>query len=86
VALGSLGLCSVGTLFSAISVRTRYREVMLPLLVLPLFVPLLLGAVEASAALLEGGVLPRRALQLLGVTDAVFLIVSFVGFEFVLDE
>lgn len=86
VALGSLGLCSIGTLFSAVSVRTRYREVMLPLLLLPLLVPVLLGAVEASAALLETGELPRGPLQLLAVTDAVFLIVSFVGFEFVLDE
>ena len=86
VALGSLGLCSIGTLFSAVSVRTRYREVMLPLLLLPLLVPVLLGAVEASVSLVESGALPRRPLQLLGVTDAVFLIVSFVGFEFVLDE
>jgi len=86
VALGSLGICSVGTLFSAVSVRTRYREVMLPLLLLPLLVPVLTSAVEASAGLVENGVLPWRPLQLLIVTDAVFLIVSFVGFEFVLDE
>jgi heme exporter protein B len=86
IALGSLGICSVGTLFSAVSVRTRYREVMLPLLLLPLLVPVLIGAVEASAGLVESGVLRWRPLQLLIVTDAVFLIVSFLGFEFVLDE
>jgi heme exporter protein B len=85
-ALGAFGLASVGTLFAAISVRTRYREVMLPLLLLPLLVPLLLGAVRASAELLERGSVPFDALQLLLVTDAVFLIVSFLGFEYVLDE
>jgi heme exporter protein B len=85
-ALGALGLASVGTLFAAISVRTRYREVMLPLLLLPLLVPVLLGAVRATAELLEGGRAPFAAIQLLLVTDAVFLIVSFLGFEYVLDE
>jgi heme exporter protein B len=85
-ALGAVGLCAIGTLFGAISVRTRYREVMLPLLLLPLLIPLLLGAVDATAELLRSGALAFRPLQLLLVTDAVYLIVSFVGFEFVLDE
>ncbi len=86
VALGSLGLCSIGTLFAAISVRTQYREVMLPLLLLPLLVPVLLGAVDATAQLLDEGRVSFAPLQLLLVTNAVFLIVSFVGFEYVLDE
>lgn len=86
VALGSLGICSVGTLFSAIAVRTRYREVMLPLLLVPLLIPVLLGAVSATAALLADGALPFAPLQLLVVTDAIFLIVSFVAFEYVLDD
>jgi heme exporter protein B len=84
--LGAAGLCSVGTLFSAIAVRTQYREVMLPLLLLPLLVPVLLGAVRATNALLLEGTLPWPALQLLLVTDGVFLIVSFLTFEVVLDE
>jgi heme exporter protein B len=86
VALGSLGICSVGTLFSAVAVRTRYREVMLPLLILPLLVPVLLGAVSATAALLQGERAPSASIQLLIVTDAVFLVVSFLGFDYVLDE
>lgn len=86
VALGSIGLCAVGTLFGAIAVRTRYREVMLPLLLLPLLVTVLLGAVDATAGLLETGTLRWRAVQLLVVTDGVFGIVSFLGFEYVLDE
>lgn len=86
IVLGSLGLSSVGTLFAAMSVRTRYREVMLPLLLLPLLVPVLLPAVRATTALIEGESVPFELVQLLLVTDAVFLIVSFIGFEFVLEE
>ena len=85
-ALGAAGLCSLGTLFSAIAVRTQYREVMLPLLLLPLLVPVLLGAVRSTNALLLEGTLPWPALQLLLVTDGVFAIVSFLTFEVVLDE
>lgn len=85
-ALGGLGICAIGTLFSAISVRTVYREVMLPLLMLPLLVPVLLGAVRATASLLDGQGLPPSSIRLLVVTDAVYLIVSFLGFEVVLDE
>jgi heme exporter protein B len=86
VALGSLGLCSVGTLFAAVAVRTRFREVMLPLLLLPLLVPVLLGAVRATAALLEDGRLPFEPMQLLLVTAAVYLILSWLVVDFVLDE
>ena len=74
------------TLFAAVSVRTRYREVMHPLLLLPLVIPLVVGAVRATTSLLTDAVLPLRSLQLLLVTDAVYLIISFIVFEFVLDE
>ena len=86
VLLGSLGVCSIGTLFSAVAVRTRFREVMLPLLLLPLLIPVLSGAVRATSELLATGSLPFEPLQLLIVTDATYLIVSFLGFEYVLDE
>jgi heme exporter protein B len=85
-ALGALGLASVGTLFSAVAARTTYREVMLPLLLLPLLVPIVLGAVRATEALLDGRALPFEPIQLLIVTDAVFVILSFLCFEYVLDE
>jgi len=84
--LGALGLCSVGTLFAAIAVRTTFREVMLPLLLLPLTVPVILGSVRATNALLLDEALPWPAIRLLLVTDAVFLIVSFISFEYVLDD
>lgn len=85
-ALGALGLASVGTLLAAIAVRTSYREVMLPLLLLPLMVPVLIGAVRATQSLLAEGALAEGPIRLLVVTDAVFLIVSFLGFEYVLEE
>jgi len=84
--LGGVGLSAAGTLFAGISVRTRYREVMLPLLLFPLLVPLLVGAVRATAALLAAEGPHRAGLQLLAVYDGVFLIASFLLFEYVLDE
>jgi heme exporter protein B len=84
--LGAIGLCSVGTLFAAVAVRTRFREVMLPLLMLPLLIPVLLGAVRATAGLLDTGELDFSAIQLLLVSDSIYLIISFIAFDYVLDE
>jgi heme exporter protein B len=84
--LGAIGLCSVGTLFAAVAVRTRFREVMLPLLMLPLLIPVLLGAVRATAGLLDTGELDFAAVQLLLVSDSIYLIISFIAFDYVLDE
>ncbi len=86
VALGTLGICSVGTLFSAMAIRTRFREVLLPILLLPALFPILAGAVRGTAAALEGTPIPFEAIQLLIVVDGIYLIVSFLGFEYVLDE
>jgi heme exporter protein B len=86
VALGTLGICSVGTLFAAMSVRTRMREVLLPILLLPALFPVLSGAVRGSTAVLAGKPLPFDALQLLLVIDGIYLIVSFLGFDYILDE
>ena len=86
IALGSLGLCSVGTFFAAISVRTRLREVMLPLLVLPFYIPVLSAASRATATLFETGTVPFEPIQFLLVIDASYLIASFILSDFVLDE
>jgi ABC-type transport system involved in cytochrome c biogenesis permease component len=59
---------------------------MLPLLLLPLLIPLLSGAVRATSHLLATGALPWEPVQLLIVTDATYLIISFVAFDYVLDE
>ena len=86
VALGSLGLCAIGTLSAAVAVRTRFREVMLPLLMLPLLWPVLSGAVHATRQLLTSGSLSFEPIQFLIVTDGIYLIVSFLVFEYILDE
>ncbi len=86
VALGSLGLCSVGTFFSAVAVRTRLREVMLPLLALPFYTPVLVAASRATNALFENGSVSFEPIQFLIVTDASYLIASFILSDFVLDE
>jgi len=59
---------------------------MLPLLMLPLLIPVLLGAVRATSSLLATGELDFAAVQLLLVSDAIYLIISFIGFDYVLDE
>ena len=86
IALGSVGLCSIGTLFAAVAVRTRYREVMLPLLMLPLLVPVLRAAVRATSDLVTLGEVPFSTVQFLLVSDSIYLIISFLCFEYVLDE
>ena len=85
-ALGTLGIASVGTLIAAMAVRTRYGEVLMPILLLPTLVPILVGAVEGTQGVLSDGALPVAAVQLLVVVDVTYLIVSFLGFEYVLDE
>ncbi len=86
VCLGNLGLCAAGTLFAAMSVRTRFREVLLPILLLPALFPVLAGAVNATRGLVLDGEVPFAALQLLIVVDGIYLVVSFLGFEYILDE
>ena len=86
VALGTLGICSVGTLFSAMAVRTRFREVLLPILLLPTLFPILAGAVRGTNSVIAGDGIPFDAAQLLIVIDGLYWIVSFLVFEYVLDE
>jgi len=86
VALGSLGLCATGTFFAAVAVRTRLREVMLPILALPFYTPVLIAASRATNALFETGSVAFEPIQFLIVTDASYLIASFVLSDYVLDE
>ncbi len=86
--LATLGIATVGTLFSAMSVNTRVREVMLPLLFFPLIVPVILAAVEASGILLRDGALGDTGqwLPLLAAYDAIFLVICPVAFHLVVEE
>ncbi len=84
----TVGFAAVGTLFSALAVHTRAREVMLPLLFLPVVLPIVIGAVAGTGEALDGngwsGV--GRWLQLIVAFDVVFLVLSSWAFEFVLEE
>ncbi|MEO5656738.1 MAG: heme exporter protein CcmB [Nitrospiria bacterium] len=87
-ALATLGLSTVGTLFSAMTVQIRAREVMLPILLLPLAVPVMIAAVEATRGALNGSPIAMYGnwLQLLAVFDVVFTVMSFWVFEWILDS
>lgn len=85
--LGTIGYAVVGTLLAAIAVNTRAREVMLPILLLPLVVPLLIAAVRATAGLLEGLPLGEMGawIRILVVYDLVMTAVSVLTFEYVVE-
>jgi heme exporter protein B len=88
--LGTLGLAGVGTLFAAIAAHTRAREVLLPLLLFPIQVPVILATVKTTgAAIFVPGVERPDIGQWLGMLvafDALFLAVSLVLFEYAIDE
>jgi heme exporter protein B len=86
--LGILGLAAIGTLFAAISVRTRAREVMLPLLLLPLIVPVFIGGVKVTARALADKPLAdvMHWLHLMAGFDAIFLVVGWMLFEYAVEE
>jgi heme exporter protein B len=85
--LGTVGLAAMGTLFAALTAHVRAREVLFPVLLLPVQVPLLLGAVRVTAAVLGGEPLGEVAhwLKLLAAADLVYLVVGVLTFEFVLE-
>lgn len=86
--LATLGFAAVGTVFSAIAVHTRSREIMLPVLFLPVVVPVVISAVEASGRVLAGEPWANLAvwLQVLVAFDVIFLAVCSLVFEYVLEE
>ena len=86
--LGTLGFSALGTLLAAMTAHLRAREVMLPLLLFPLTVPVILGSVRATEAILAGEGLSAAShwLKLLAGFDVIFLVVSPLVFEFVLEE
>lgn len=88
VVLGTVGFTAVGTVLAAMTIQTRARESLLPIVMLPITLPLLLAAVRATSAILRGepdSVWTSWALILL-VLDVIFLTAAFLTFEFVLEE
>jgi len=85
--LGTLGLVITGTVFSAVSAHARMRELLLPLLLLPILAPLLIAAVEATVALLgDEPALDRTWTTFLAGFDIVFLSASWLLCDFLLEE
>lgn len=86
--LGTLGFVTVGTLFSAMSVNIKAREVMLPILLFPIVVPLIIASVKSTGAILTGKPFDDIIswLKLIAVFDVVFLVVSFLSFEYIIED
>ena len=88
IVLATLGFATVGTFFAGISVQTRSREILLPVLFFPVVVPVIIGAVEASALALQGDPMVgvwTRWVPLLVVFDALFLVICSWIFGFVFE-
>ena len=88
IILGTVGFTVVGTIFSAISANTRARDVMLSLLVFPIAVPLIIASIKATGKILDGKSLSEiySWLKILVGFDLTFLLVSYLAFEFVVEE
>jgi len=86
VLLGTLGVAVIGTLFSAMAAATRARELLLPILVFPLIVPVVIGAVRATATLLVPVANDPPWLGLIVAFDIIFLSISMLTFSYVIEE
>jgi heme exporter protein B len=86
--LADAGIAVVGTLVGALGVQTRARDLIVPLIALPLLVPVVIAAAEATTPLFEpgGGALEGRWLLVLGLYDAVFGLLAYAVFDFLLEE
>ncbi len=86
--LGGIGFSSLGTLFSTMSVNTRLREVILPIILFPLLLPLLVNAINITSVVLAGGafgeVIP--SIKILICFDIIFLAASALVYEYVVEE
>ncbi len=88
ILLGSVGYVTVGTLLASMAVQTRTRDVLLPILLFPVVVPILIAAVKASGGYLTGAgmdeILPW--LNLLIAYDVIFTAIAFMVFDYVVEE
>ena len=88
IPLATLGIATVGTLLSVLSMNTRLQEVMLPVLLIPVVAPAVIGAVESTSMAFNGA--PWSEIQpwilVLAIFDVVFLVIGLLTFEHVLEE
>ena len=87
LALGTLGIAAVGTLFGAMTAHVRARELLFPVLLLPVLVPVLLAIVKSTEALLLGEPLAAVAhwVKLLAAADVMYVVVGLLTFDAVLE-
>jgi len=86
VLLGTLGIATIGTLFSAMAAATRARELLLPVLVFPLIVPVVISAVRATGSLIVAAPNEPPWLGLITAFDVIFLSMSMLMFAYVIEE
>lgn len=88
VILGTFGFIFVGTLLSALTVNTRTREILLPVILFPVLIPVILSAVTATKIMLSSGEISEIAgeLQILAVYDIIFFIVAQLVFEYTIED
>jgi heme exporter protein B len=88
ILLGSIGYVAVGTLLAAMAVQVRTRDILLPILLFPVVLPVILAAVKASTGFLDGSEMDliRPWLNLLIVYDIIFSAVAFMVFDYVVEE
>jgi heme exporter protein B len=88
ILLGSVGYVAVGTLLSSMAVQTRTRDVLLPILLFPLVIPVMIAAVKGSTGFLQALSMEqiRPWINLLVVYDVIFVAVSFMVFDYVVEE
>jgi heme exporter protein B len=88
IVLGSIGYVAVGTLLSSMAVQTRTRDVLLPILLFPMVIPILIAAVKSSTGFLQGSamadILPW--INLLVVYDVIFIAAAFMVFDYIVEE
>ena len=88
VVIGTFGFIFVGTLLSALTVNTRTREILLPVILFPVLIPVILSAVTATGTMLSSGEFSDIAgeLQILAVYDVIFFVVSQLVFEYTIED
>ena len=89
IALADLGIAVVGTLVAALAIQTRARDLIVPLLALPLLVPVVIAAAKATTPLFAAagaGAVPGKWLGVLGLYDLVFALLAYAVFDFLLED
>ena len=88
ILLSNIGIACVGTLLSTISINTKTRDLMLPILFLPVIIPLLIAAVGATSGIMSGKELAEvyRSMRFIAVYDIMFLLVAYALYDYVISE